>query len=204
MTCAGTHHAKYHTLLLCREILRNGPAGHFAECGVMAGAHPAIMEYALREFPSETRKIHLFDCFAGIPAIGPFDFPATQQIVGQSKCSVDQVKANLSDFGCNMSRFEFHVGKFEDTLAEDAKRVGPLALLRVDVDLYQSTRTVYDELYRKVVPGGYVVDDDYGEPGGGAPPCRIAMLESLRLQGYSPPSAVDVEGNPGTVWWRKT
>lgn len=205
VTCAGTHHAKYHTLEICRELLREGVRGDFAEAGVMAGAHPAVMEFALRGFPADRRRIHLFDCFQGIPAIGPHDLPGTAVLEGQSRCSVEQVVSNLLEWGCDITRFVFHPGLFEQTLAADAEAVGPLALLRVDVDLYSSTRTVYQHLYGKVVHGGVVVDDDWGLVTDPPPPCRLAAMDEIVKHHFfkRPDEVRDVPGNIGTAYWRK-
>jgi hypothetical protein len=54
----------------------------------------------------------------------------------------------------------FLPGWFSDTLSEAP--IERLALLRIDADLYQSTREVLEALYDKVVTGGFVVVDDYG------------------------------------------
>ena len=35
-----------------------------------------------------------------------------------------------------------------------------ISLLRIDVDAYSATLEVLDELYDKVVPGGYIIFDD--------------------------------------------
>lgn len=205
ITCAGTHHAKYHTLQLARAVLAAGIPGDFAECGVMAGAHPAIMEFALRAYPDDRRKIHLFDCFEGIPPIGPHDLPESAVIEGQSKCSVEQVLENLRLWGCDLSRFQFHAGLFEKTLAKDAQEVGKLAILRVDVDLYSSTHTVYEHLYGKVVAGGVIVDDDWGLVDGPPPPCRLAAMDQIVKHHFfkHPGEILDVPGNIGTAFWRK-
>ena len=54
-----------------------------------------------------------------------------------------------------------------------------LAILRVDADLYESTRDVLDALYGRVSNGGYVVIDDYWA----FEPCRSAVDEFLSARG---------------------
>jgi O-methyltransferase len=49
-------------------------------------------------------------------------------------------------------------GFVKDTLPTSG--IEKISLLRVDVDAYSATLEVLDELYDKVVPGGYIVFDD--------------------------------------------
>jgi O-methyltransferase len=42
------------------------------------------------------------------------------------------------------------------------EEIGEIAILRLDGDYYTSTRDVLDRLYDKVVPGGFIIVDDYG------------------------------------------
>ena len=59
-------------------------------------------------------------------------------------------------------------GYFEDTIKD--YNGGPIAVLHIDCDLYQSYKTVLETLYDKVVTGGLIMFDEYGEgekwPGG--------------------------------------
>jgi len=57
----------------------------------------------------------------------------------------------------------------------ESKRMGPIALLRLDGDWYESTKICLDGLYNHVVPGGVVVIDDYGHWEG----CRRAVDEFI-------------------------
>jgi O-methyltransferase len=65
----------------------------------------------------------------------------------------------------------FLKGWFKDTLP--SAPIEKLALLRLDGDLYESTRDALNALYHKVVPGGFVIIDDYGC----LAPCRRAVDE---------------------------
>ena len=61
-----------------------------------------------------------------------------------------------------VSNVEFHVGWFADTVPVFAQASsGPLAFAHLDADLYSSTRTVFDHLGDRFVPGTIVVFDEY-------------------------------------------
>ena len=53
-------------------------------------------------------------------------------------------------------------------IEKNKKEIYKIAVLRLDGDFYESTKTVLDSLYDSVSVGGYVVIDDFGFPG-----CRI-------------------------------
>jgi hypothetical protein len=213
--CAGTHAAKFATFTLVEQLLQAGIPGDFAECGVWAGAHPAIISFLLRKYGITNRKIHLFDSFQGIPQATVDDNPDVQRTYGLrsnlevirtsgiSSCSVEQVKKHFVDWGVDATPMVFHTGWFQSTIPREAASVGPLAVLRLDVDLYESTRICAQALYPKVVPNGLIIDDDHGVVAEGPPACRRALFEVLDALGEPRPQAQDVPGNPGTAWWRK-
>ena len=58
----------------------------------------------------------------------------------------------------NTSDVRYLPGFFADTLPGPIER---LALLRIDADLWASTREVLDALYPRLSPGGYIVFDDW-------------------------------------------
>jgi len=55
----------------------------------------------------------------------------------------------------------FHVGWFQSTLPADAGQLGPIALLRLDGDWYDSTKICLEHLYPLLSPGGVIILDDY-------------------------------------------
>jgi len=147
----------------------------------------------------ERRDIHLFDAFADIcepdPAVdgervvreisghleGKRPTGALRPVKGfydrwGGPGSVEDDRRFLvEDIGYENTKLHFHEGWFQDTLPRDAAAVGPIALLRLDGDLYASTKICLKHLYRQVVPGGFVVIDDYGTYEG----CRHATEEFL-------------------------
>jgi hypothetical protein len=55
----------------------------------------------------------------------------------------------------------FHVGWFQNTIPVDAGQLGPIALLRLDGDWYDSTKICLEHLYPLLSPGGIIILDDY-------------------------------------------
>ena len=67
-------------------------------------------------------------------------------------------------------------GWFQNTLPIAKNEIGPITLLRLDGDWYESTKVCLENLYDKVIPGGYIIIDDYGHHEG----CKIAVDEFLK------------------------
>jgi hypothetical protein len=76
----------------------------------------------------------------------------------------------------NLPKEKIHIvkGWFQETLPIHKEAVGAIALLRMDGDLYESYKQPLEILYDQVVPGGFIVFDDWMLKG-----CRIAVLEFL-------------------------
>jgi len=88
----------------------------------------------------------------------------------------------------------FLKGWFAETLP--AAPIERLAILRIDADLYASTRDVLEHLYPRVAPGGFVIIDDYGS----IPPCRQAVDEYRTSHNIDEPMSFV---NRTVVYWRK-
>ena len=84
--------------------------------------------------------------------------------------------------GIDDNRLAFHIGWFQDTVPADAAEIGPVAILRLDGDWYESIRVCLHGLYDLLVPGGYLIIDDYGD----FPGCRKAVDEFFAARGESP------------------
>jgi hypothetical protein len=83
----------------------------------------------------------------------------------------DAVRDLLTSTGYPAERLHFVRGPVEETLPERAP--GPLALLRLDTDWYESTRHELVHLYPLLGAGGVLIVDDYGHWEG----CRRAVDE---------------------------
>jgi hypothetical protein len=87
-------------------------------------------------------------------------------------------------------------GLFADTLPRMRSEMGPLCLLHLDGDWYESTKDILDNLFDQVIPEGYLQVDDYGHWDG----CRKAVheFEKGRALTFSV-NPIDATG----VWFRK-
>lgn len=71
----------------------------------------------------------------------------------------DEVVDNFRRYGLLDASVKFLPGWFKDTLIGWNK---PLAILRIDGDLYESTMDALANCYPRLVPGGICIIDDYG------------------------------------------
>ena len=209
VTVAGVHEAKFHTFEYVETILREGIPGDFVECGVFCGGHAAIASYVFKKWGVTDRKIHLFDSFRGIPKAGPKDCADVHATYGTStgametsgKCAVgiSELYNFFKGWEVTTEYLVCHPGWFQDVMESEAKQIDKIAFLRVDVDLYDSTKICYQNLYSKVVKGGVVVDDDWGMPSDDpGPACIAAAIESLGFK----PNVLAVPGHFTTCFWR--
>jgi len=177
---------------LCRAVLDRDVPGDFVECGVYAGAQAAIMAKALMDYHGDAtlfgydaphslikRRVHLFDTFTGIPAAEPVDHEIWEHhgaAAGESACSIEQVQFNMSQWGIPAELLVYHEGLFDVTVPPFAMHGNrpQIALLRLDGDLYSSTKACLDLLLPRVSRGGWVCVDDFNLHG-----CRKAVLEAI-------------------------
>ncbi len=163
---------------IARAAIENGIPGDFVECGVAAGANAAAMALAIGTF--ERRRVHLFDSFTGIPQAGPEDveFLAAKHPSGLSAHSRKEVERNMAEWSLPLDLFVFHEGLFQHTVPT-APEV-PIAVLRLDGDLYDSTKVCLEHLYPLVSKGGWVIVDDWDLTG-----ARKAVIERVG-HGFGP------------------
>lgn len=171
---------------IARACLEREVLGDFVECGVFAGAHCAVMAKAIMEYAVmksaplpqyNLPRVHLFDSFQGLPAADERD----QEIwahhgakTGEAACSLGHVEANMQRWGIPRDLLVYHKGWFHETVpyAVEQKWLQKIALLRLDGDLYSSTKPCMDHLYPLVQRGGWVIVDDWNLTG-----CRQAVNE---------------------------
>jgi hypothetical protein len=194
-----------------RTVEQEGVPGDVAECGVWSGGGIGLMALASRRAGNRTRRFHLFDSFEGLPqpsvedrnVLADFraqhpDLPlsdaqgaaALQPIGACVGADAEAVRDFLTGrLGIAPEQLVFHVGWFQDTVPLARETIGPLAVLRIDGDWYESTRVCLEYLYDNVVPGGLVIVDDYGAFTG----CRKAVDEALDQRGIARSRLVPVD-----------
>jgi O-methyltransferase len=177
-----------------------GVPGAFVECGVWKGGVSGLMAIANLRHGRERRTLHLFDSFQdmcepdedvdGDRAIreardwaGRTD-PLKGALVAMDGFysqmggpgTVAECHALLTDdIGFPDDHVRIHEGWFQDTVPTVIAELDEIAILRLDSDFYASTRFCLEQLFDRVVPGGFVVIDDYGCYEG----CRKAVDEFL-------------------------
>jgi Macrocin-O-methyltransferase (TylF) len=164
-----------------RHVVHHDVPGDLVECGCARGGSAALMALTLRHLGS-SREIWLFDTFAGLPAptLDDPDYEIADLFTGDCLGTVEEVKA-LFDRLQLAAGVHFVKGLFQDTLP--VTRVGPIALLHIDGDWYESVKTCLENLYDRVTPGGIIQFDDYGYWKG----ARKAVDEFLKARGIRAP-----------------
>lgn len=181
---------------LDRIRLENIP-GDFAETGVWRGGATVFMRGYLAAYDLPGRVVWAADSFEGLPApTHPEDAGRdySAAVVPILAIGLDEVRELFARHGLLDDRVRFLKGWFRDTLP--TAPIASLALLRLDGDLYESTRDALEALYDKVSPGGFIIVDDYGD----FLPCRRAVDEFRLARGITSPLVnIDWSGE----YWRK-
>lgn len=166
---AATLHHTYAMAKQCASL-----PGCFVECGVGAGGQLMAMSLAYTG-----KQIYGFDSFQGIPlagvndaqqpGIGDIEHDATAPVrdrlvsSGITVHSVENVLENFTKCEIGAANVRLIKGWFQDSLPK--WKPEPIALLRLDGDLYESTLVCLEYLYPHVVSGGVVICDDHSLPG---------------------------------------
>jgi len=170
-----------HRLWACMQAARyvsaRGLGGDFVECGVWRGGSSMAAALSFLALGDTGRTMWLFDTFEGMTA--PLDVDVTAMTGEQASikyeamrteggsdwcyAGIDEVRANLMGTGYPAERLRFVKGPVEQTLAEPADLPARIALLRLDTDWYESTKVELEVLFDRLVPGGVMILDDYGD-----------------------------------------
>ena len=179
------------------DVLRRGVPGDLIETGVWRGGSVIFMRAILAAYGDAARKVWVADSFEGLPPPDPrYAADAGDVFHGFEvlAVSLEQVKANFARYSLLDERVQFLKGWFKDTLA--TAPIGPLAVARLDGDMYESTMDALRPLYPKLSVGGYLIVDDYGT----VPGCKQAVDEYRKEHGITEP-IIDIDG--WGVYWRR-
>jgi hypothetical protein len=182
------------------RVFAAGVPGDFLEAGVCQGGAAIFLRGLQVAYGEEHRRTWAADSFAGLPAPEhpadvelDLDFSESRQ--PWLSIPLEAVQDNFRAYDLLSDAVRFLPGWFSDTLPDAP--VEQLAILRIDADLYASTREVLEALYDRVVAGGYVIVDDYHA----FEPCRRAVGDFVEARGIEPEiRAIDWSG----VFWRKS
>lgn len=132
--------------------------GDIIECGVWKGGFSIFLADTFKD-----KNIWVADSFDGFQPLSE----STYEYAGERhhpnynstiKVSLEEVQSNFKKYNLEGDRIKFLKGFVKDTLPTSG--IQDIALLRIDVDAYSATLEVLDELYDKVVSGGYIIFDD--------------------------------------------
>jgi Macrocin-O-methyltransferase (TylF)/Coenzyme PQQ synthesis protein D (PqqD) len=166
------------------QIFAAGIEGDFFEAGVCQGGASIFMRALQVAYAQEHRRMWVADSFEGLPAPrsevdAGLDF--TEERMPWLAASLTSVQDNFRTYDLLSDQVRFVKGWFSESLT--AAAVGKIALLRVDADLYESTRDVLVALYDRVTPGGFIIVDDYHA----FRACRTAVDEFRAGRGIADP-----------------
>lgn len=101
-------------------------------------------------------QLHLFDTFEGMPETDErLDIHADGDF---ADCSLERVEERVRNFGTGL--VELHQGLIPETFSGlESHRI---AFAHIDVDIFRSVQDCCEFIYPRLVPGGFMVFDDYG------------------------------------------
>ncbi len=123
--------------------------GAMAEIGVYRGGSAVLLHRV-----AQTRRLYLFDTFAGHPDPTEADDVQAHPAGRFADTSPARVLAMLVGAPVTV-----HVGRFPASVEVS---LPPLAFVHLDVDLYESVRDGLATCWPALLPGGVLVVDDYG------------------------------------------
>lgn len=176
-----------------QEVVARGVPGDVLEAGVWRGGMTIFMRAVLKAHGQEGRRVWVADSFEGLPDESRLESFGWRG--GDMAVSLDIVRANFARYGLLDDGVEFLKGFFSATLP--TAPIKALSVLRVDADLYSSTRDVLQHLYPKLSPGGYAIFDDYLN----LHDCRRA-IDEYRAQNGIVDEVFPIDRR--AVYWQKT
>jgi len=187
-----------------KDVCERDIPGDIVELGVARGGCSALMANVVFDKMigrQMDRKLWLFDSYEGLPECTAMDLNPNlgngtgehvrPLLKGSCLGKLDEVKDlmfNKNNFP--RERVEFVKGWFENTLPKTREKIKQIAVLRIDADWYESTKSCLVNLYDKVCSGGYVIVDDYHSCYG----CRRAVDEFLQDRHIVPVVKFDGRG----------
>ena len=186
------------------DICKRHIPGDIVELGVARGGSAALMAIVVFDKKlcgSMQRKLWLFDSYEGLPEPTEMDFncewgdgtgdhvrPLPKGSCLGTLAEVKHLMFNKNDFP--RDKIEFVKGWFDDTVPATKKEFQEIAVLRIDGDWYESTKCCFENLYDKVISGGYIIVDDYQSCYG----CKRAVDEFIQKRHLAPDIKFDGRG----------
>ena len=159
--------------------------GDIVECGIWKGGNIILINKLLKKIKLN-KKIYCYDTFEGMISTDKIDKEISSgrsslQIIKDHeyyKCEslLKETKKNISKNFDDINNIYFIKGRVEDTLTEEKNIPDKISICRLDTDYYSSTKIELEVLYPRLVPGGFLIIDDYGHWSG----CKKAVDEYFK------------------------
>jgi O-methyltransferase len=161
---------------LARRLDELKISGDFVECGVYRGGSAGVLGHTAMQSPFQ-RNLWLYDSFEGMPPASEKDDAYSHGIENQYVGSEGITRRILKNLRVPEDRYTIVRGRFEKTFG--SVEPFPIGLLHADCDFYEPVRLTLETFYPQMVPGGFVIFNDYGSFRG----CRTAADEFLSANG---------------------
>ncbi len=159
-------------------IVKNNIPGDIVECGVWRGGSMLSVAIALNKNGDLSRDLYLYDTFEYFKDIATSDNDIdykgasgneelknlNSQPYFTTDVSKDDVIGTIISSGYPIRKIVCVKGKVEVTIPGTVP--GKIALLRLDTDMYSSTKHELEHLYPLLSDNGVLIIDDYGHWGG--------------------------------------
>lgn len=210
--CYSTKETQANSMDLGFMVEQNRIEGDIVECGIAAGGNFAFMIIgALAANPSTNRTFWGYDSFQGIQLAGKNDTEQAgigaithdvnvppEQLLKSSGITVHSevsVWDNLIKWGLHdKARIKLVKGWVQHSMHDDTPE--KIAILRLDMDIYEPTIFVLRKLYERISTGGIVIIDDWALSG-----VRKAVEEFWQEIGINPEIRIIENSTP--IWWVK-
>jgi hypothetical protein len=182
----------------------NNIAGALVECGVAEGGTAAMLALANKNLGNNIRNKWFFDSYEGLPEPTREDYELGKtghfiRPLPKGSClgTIEQV-SELMFTKLKFTKNEVNLikGWFQDTVPVIKNKIGPIAILRLDGDWYESTKVPLENFYDQITEGGYIIIDDYLTCFGS----RKAVDEYLSNNNIQ--TQINLDGRGG-VWFMK-
>lgn len=210
--CYSTKETQANSYQLGYEAEWHNIEGDIVECGIAAGGNFAFMMLgALSANPSTSKTFWGYDSFEGIQLAGSNDTEqagigaithntnvlASELLVssGVTVHPIDEVNDNLRKWGLSQKmRYKLIEGWVQNTV--DSMQPDKIAVLRLDMDIYDPTIFVLRQLYDKISVGGFIIIDDWALKG-----VEVAVREFWQERGINP--TIKTIKNSTPIYWVK-
>ena len=210
--CYSTYETQLNSFWAGCRIEANHINGDVVECGIGAGGNFAFMiKGCLSANPNTNRTFWGYDSFQGIQLAGKNDteqagigaithdvnVPVEDLLVssGITVHPEDEVRGNLVKWGLwDKARIKLVSGWVQNSMEDQTP--DKIAILRLDMDIYEPTAYVLRKLYDRISKGGIVIIDDWALSG-----VRKAVEEFWEEIGITPEIRTIENSTP--IWWVK-